>query len=118
MNRYTAKNPNALALGVCQILHEMRQVVANKATNGEREITDKERDMEEFCKGMIEDFANCIERQKNRIEEAVLNFCNAFTLVYPPDDKDCPALLAGAFEVFKDEMGIDTLNAKAVSGVE
>lgn len=42
-------------------------------------------------------------------KEAVLDFCNVFTLVYPPNDGDCPAVLAGAFELFKDAMGIETV---------
>ena len=64
------------------------------------------------CKDMISDWAECLARQYKEIGCAVLDFCNAFTLVYPPNDKDCPALLAGAFEEFKEAMGIETVDCK------
>lgn len=49
------------------------------------------------------------KREIKAWKEAVLDFCNVFTLVYPPNDGDCPAVLAGAFELFKDAMGIETV---------
>lgn len=49
------------------------------------------------------------KREIKAWKEAVLDFCNAFTLVYPPNDGDCPVVLAGAFELFKDAMGIETV---------
>lgn len=61
--------------------------------------------------GKMADLANRLGRQHMRLCIAILDFCNAFTMVYPPDDPDCPALLAGAFENFKDAMGIETVSA-------
>lgn len=48
-------------------------------------------------------------RELKACKEAVLDFCDVFTLVYPPNDGDCPAVLAGAFELLKDAMGIETV---------
>ena len=93
------------------IVNEMREAVKNRMS-ADHEMTADERAVEKFCKDMIADFANCLARQYIEIANAVLNFCNAFTLVYPPNDKDCPALLAGAFDAFKDAMGIETVETK------
>ena len=90
------------------IVNEMREAVKNKMSSG-HEMSADERAVEKFCKDMIADWANCLARQYMEIGEAVLDFCNAFTLVYPPNDKDCPALLAGAFDEFKEVMGIETV---------
>lgn len=95
---------------IAYTLHEMREAVKNGMT-ADHEMTADERAVEKFLKDMIADYADIIDRNYRRIGQAVLDFCNAFTLVYPPDDKDCPALLAGAFENFKDEMGIETVGA-------
>jgi len=91
------------------IVNEMREAVKNKMSAGS-EMSADERAVEKFCKDMIADWARCLARQYIEIGNAVLNFCNAFTLVYPPNDKDCPALLAGAFEEFKEAMGIETVS--------
>lgn len=93
------------------IVNEMREAVKNKMS-ADHEMSEDERAVEKFCKDMIADWADCLARQYMEIGEAVLNFCNAFTLVYPPNDKDCPALLAGAFEEFKEVMGIETVSCK------
>lgn len=93
------------------IVNEMREAVENKMSVG-REMSADERAVEKFCKDMIADWANCLARQYIEIGNAVLNLCNAFTLVYPPNDKDCPVLLAGAFEEFKEVMGIETIKCK------
>ena len=90
------------------IVNEMREAVKNKMS-AEHEMSADERAVEKFCKDMIADWANCLARQYIEIRSAVISFCNAFTLVYPPNDKDCPALLAGAFEEFKEAMGIETV---------
>ena len=50
------------------------------------------------------------KRERKACKEAVLDFCNVFTLVYPPNDGDCPAVLAGAFELLKDAIGIETID--------
>lgn len=91
------------------ILNEMLEAVKNKMSAA-HEMSADERAVEKFIKDMIEDWANCLARQYIEIGNAVLNFCNAFTLVYPPNDKDCPALLAGAFKEFKEAMGIETVS--------
>lgn len=91
------------------IVNEMREAVKNKMSAG-REMSADERAVEKFCKDMIADWARCLARQYIEIGNAVLNFCNVFTLVYPPNDKDCPALLAGAFEEFKEAMDIETVS--------
>lgn len=91
------------------ILNEMHEAVQNKMSAG-REMSADERAVEKFCKDMIADWAKCLARQYIEIGRAVIAFCNIFTLVYPPNDKDCPALLAGAFEEFKEVMGIETVN--------
>lgn len=93
------------------IVNDMCEVVKNKMS-ADHEMSADERALEKFCKDMIADWAKCLARQYREIGEAVLNFCNAFTLVYPPNDKDCPALLAGAFEEFKEVMGIETVKCK------
>lgn len=90
------------------IVNEMREAVKNKMS-ADHEMSANERAVEKFCKDMIADWANCLARQYMEIGNAVLNYCNVFTLVYPPNDKDCPALLAGAFEEFKEAMGIETV---------
>jgi len=91
-------------------LHEMREAVKNRMTSN-HEMTAEERAVEKFLKDMMADYADIIDRNYRRIGQAVLDFCNAFTLVYPPGDGDCPAILAGAFAEFKDEMGIETVDA-------
>lgn len=93
------------------IVNEMREVVKNRMS-ADHEMTADERAVEKFCKDMISDWAECLARQYKKIGCAVLNFCNAFTLVYPPNDRDCPVLLAGAFEEFKEAMGIETVDRK------
>lgn len=95
-------------LNFAYIVNEMREAVKNKMS-ADHEMSADERAVEKFCKDMIADWAKCLARQYIEIGNAVLNFCNAFTLVYPPNDKDCPALLAGAFEEFKEAMGIETV---------
>ena len=90
------------------IVNEMREAVKNKMSAG-REMSADERAVEKFCKDMILDWSNCLARQYKEIGCAVLNFCNAFTLCYPPNDEDCPAVLAGAFDEFKEAMGIETV---------
>ena len=57
-------------------------------------------------------YANRLGQQHKRLGMAILDFCNAFTLVYPPNDPDCPAILAGAFDAFKEAMGIETVGIK------
>ena len=99
---------------IAYTLHEMREVVKNRMT-ANHEMTSDERAVEKFLKDMIADYADIIDRNYRRIGQAVLDFCNAFTLVYPPNDGDCPAILAGAFEEFKDEMGIETVDANEAS---
>jgi hypothetical protein len=91
------------------IVNEMSEAVKNRMS-ADHEMTADERAVEKFCKDMISDWAECLARQYKEIGCAVLDFCNAFTLVYPPNDKDCPALLAGAFEEFKEAMGIETVS--------
>lgn len=59
----------------------------------------------------MREYAYRIGQQHKRLGMAILDFCNAFTLVYPPNDPDCPALLASAFDEFKERMGIETVNA-------
>lgn len=95
---------------IAYTLHEMREVVKNRMT-ADHEMTADERAVEKFLKNMMADYAEIIDRNYRRIGQAALAFCNAFTLVYPPNDKNCPAILAGAFENFKDEMGIETVGA-------
>lgn len=90
------------------IVNEMREAVKNKMS-ADHEMSADERAVEKFCKDMIADWARCLARQYIEIGKSVISFCNAFTLVYPPNDKDCPALLAGAFEEFKEAMGIETV---------
>lgn len=97
------------------IVNEMREAVKNKMSAG-HEMSADERAVEKFCKDMIADWANCLARQYIEIGNAVLDFCNAFTLVYPPNDRDCPALLAGAFEEFKEAMGIETVKREEEGG--
>lgn len=96
---------------IAYTLHEMREAVKNKMS-ADHEMTADERGVEKFLKDMMADYANVIDRNCRRIGEAVLDFCNAFTLVYPPKDKDCPALLAGAFDAFKEAMGIETVDCQ------
>ena len=60
----------------------------------------------------MREYANRLGEQHKLLGMAILDFCNAFTLVYPPNDPDCPALLAGAFEEFKEAMGIETVGSK------
>ena len=90
------------------VVNEMCAFVKNKMS-ADHEMSADERAVEKFCKEII-DWATCLARQYMEIRGAVLNFCDAFTLVYPPNDKDCPALLAGAFEEFKEVMGIETVS--------
>lgn len=94
---------------IAYTLNEMREAVKNRMT-ADHEMTADERGVEKFLKDMIEDWARCLTLQYIKIGNAVLDFCNAFTLVYPPNDKDCPALLAGAFDAFKEAMGIETVD--------
>lgn len=46
--------------------------------------------------GIYDRYADRIEaawkQERKACKEAVLDFCNVFTLVYPPNDGDCPAL--------------------------
>ena len=100
---------------IAYTIHEMRESVKNRMTAA-HEMTADERAVEKFLKDMMADYANIIDRNYRRIGEAVLDFCNAFTLVYPPNDKDCPALLAGAFEEFKEAMGIETVKREEGEG--
>lgn len=55
----------------------------------------------------LESIANRIEAANKGLKEEILGFCNVFTLVYPPDDKDCPAALMGAFLNMCDTLGIE-----------
>lgn len=55
----------------------------------------------------LESIANRIEAANKGLKEEILGFCNVFTLVYPPDDKDCPAALMGAFLNMCDALGIE-----------
>jgi hypothetical protein len=90
------------------IVNEMREAVKNKMS-ADHEMSADERAVEKFIKDMIADWERCLARQYIEIGNAVLNFCNAFTLCYPPNDEDCPAVLAGAFDEFKEAMGIETV---------
>ena len=56
---------------------------------------------------LVEDLANRIAAAKKELKETILGFCNIFTLVYPPDDKDCPVVLMGAFLNMCDALGIE-----------
>ena len=55
----------------------------------------------------LEGIADRIEAANKRWKEEILGFCNVFTLVYPPDDKDCPVILMGAFLNMCDTLGIE-----------
>ena len=55
----------------------------------------------------IDLLADRIEAANKRLKEEILGFCNVFTLVYPPDDKDCPVILMGAFLNMCDALGIE-----------
>ena len=55
----------------------------------------------------LESIANRIEAANKGLKEEILGFCNVFTLVYPPDDKDCPAALMGAFLNMCDTLDIE-----------
>lgn len=92
------------------ILREMVECVKNNLS-ADHEMTAEERAVEKFCKDMIKDFACRITREVGRMEGAILAFCDCFTLVYPPDDKDCPALLASAFDMLRERLGIETVRA-------
>lgn len=107
----TTEHCTSPMLNFAYIVNEMREAVKNKMSAG-RKMSADERAVEKFCKDMIADWTRCLARQYIEIGNAVLNFCNAFTLVYPPNDKDCPVLLAGAFEEFKEAMGIETVKCK------
>lgn len=63
----------------------------------------------EYLRRLLDRIEEAAKREIKAWKEAVLDFCNVFTLVYPPNDGDCPAVLAGAFELFKDAMGIETV---------
>lgn len=55
----------------------------------------------------LEGIADRIEAANKSLKEEILGFCNVFTLVYPPDDRDCPAALLGAFLNMCDVLGIE-----------
>ncbi len=55
----------------------------------------------------LEGIADRIEAANKGWKEEILGFCNVFTLVYPPDDRDCPAALMGAFLNMRDALGIE-----------
>ena len=101
-----SENLDTPYINIAYILNEMNEVVKNPMTG---DMTEEGRAVEKFCKDMIKDFALRLTREVGRMNGAVLAFCDAFTLVYPPGDKDCPALLDGAFKMLQDELGIETI---------
>ena len=94
---------------IAYICDEMRDEAARADTDDYYTLNDAAESMREY--------ANRIGYQHKMLGMAILDFCNAFTIVYPPNDPDCPALLAGAMEVFKERMGIETVNASTVETV-
>ena len=57
----------------------------------------------------LEGIADRIEAENKELKETILGFCNVFSLVYPPDDKDCPAVLMGAFLNMCNTCGIEQI---------
>lgn len=55
-------------------------------------------------------------REDSAWRSAVLDFCDAFTMVYEPPFNDCPALLAGAFQVLCDRLGIEQVKIGGEDG--
>lgn len=52
-------------------------------------------------------FGKRIKEANGKLKVAVLDFCNAFTMVYEPPFDDCPFILATAFTEFCEKLGIE-----------
>lgn len=87
------------------ILREMREQGKYNKENSDLDWTTEEvGDLQLRIADQIEAAYN---RENAAWRNAVLDFCDVFTMVYDPPFKDCPALLSGAFMELCDKLGIE-----------